>query len=471
MASQGVSSGPLKVPEWDKWSSAELQAIDGAIRKADPGQVSRAFSRISSNFPQGEWLSQSHIVGDTPRAIKKGPPHGVPLSEAIAEYAAASVPLHVADAWTYFGRAMAAISTGSVEVAQHLLYYCELRAMYGLLFRHGVVLMNSKNFSLTSAGSLEIPFPSSKRAQSVARNEHQAVWVLFRHWAKSPAAASFCEATIRLRGEPLSKWIAERPLPGSLRGVLGELMHGWGLDVARFSVDRELRNQLSYNPTRLRLVPTGVTPEYVAGIYEQVWGLLEPEPSNAFESLDGFIMRDAFAALKKQDPVRRRISLPPGRTMYQHWVESVLGPDAAPSIVGLFDNPGQHVAPDIYLGAGKSLSGQSLAQQLSGMIGRAVILLRFSTGAARGLLGAAGATASDVGFWLEDMLTMHGIRLPDGDPLDFFDLYADVDDSVREIALLNGEAKPEDLALITEELAREFTTLSGFERVPAWAVA
>jgi hypothetical protein len=466
----GGASGP-KVPEWDRWSLPELGAIDNAVRKADPGEVSRAFARISSNFPNGEWLNTTHRVGKAPRAVTQGPPHGVPLSKSIAEYAAASVPLHVSDAWTYFGRAMSAIAAGSIEVAQHLLYYCELRAMYALLFRHGVVLMNSSNFSLTSAGSLEIPFPSNTTARRVARNEHQAVWVLFRHWVKSPAASTFCEATIRLRGEPLSKWIAERPLPGSLRGVLGDLMQGWGLDVARFSVDRELRNQLSYNPTRLRPVPTGVTPEYIAGLYEQVWRLLEPDPANAFETLDGFIMRDAFTALKKQDSKRQKVALPPGRTMYQHWVESVVGAGAAPSVIRLFENPGQHVAPDVYLGAGKSLTGTSLAHQITGMIGRAIILLRFSTGSARGLLSAAGASSTDVKFWVEDMLTMHGIRMPETDPPNYLDLYADVDDSVDEIAVLNGEVKPEDLALITEELAREFTTLSGFERVPAWAVA
>ncbi|MBG6056459.1 hypothetical protein IWX81_002897 [Salinibacterium sp. CAN_S4] len=432
--------------------------------------VTDAFVRIMPNFTNSEWLPASHKVGKNPRSVREAPPHSPRRAKPIAEYVAASVPLHVADSWTYFGRAMSAVSSGAIEVAQHLLYYSELRAMHALLFRHGVVLLNKKNFVLTTTGTVNIPFPTS--AKYMAENAHQSIWVLFRHWTKMQASAAFYSKTIQLRGEPLSKWAAERPLQSSLKSVIGPLMERWGMDVARFSNDRELRNQLSYNPTRIQLTPTGMTPAYVADLFQQVWMLLEPEPSNAFEALDRHIMRDTFEAFVTQDHKSRQISVPNQYgTMNEYWVEKVLGLGSAKSVANFFDDPAAQPGPAILSDAGRDLSGLDLTKQLTGMIGRSLVLLRFATGASRDLLTESGCSTSQVDFWLEDMLTLHGIQPPAGTPRNYLDLYDGIRDMVDDIGILESETDPANLAMITEVLAEQFQTLSGFERVPAWAVA
>jgi hypothetical protein len=457
-------------PAWDTWSTDEHKAIDEAMGKADPNVIAAAFQRISSNFARSEWLSPGHDVGTDPRSVDAMPPHDSARTLALAEYAAASVPLHVADGWTYFGRAMSALAAGGIEVAQHLLYYSELRAMHALLFRHGVVLLNKKNIALRTTGTVLIPFPAS--ASHVAGNSHQAIWVLFRHWIKTKQATEFCARTLQLRGQPLSKWVDERPMPSSLRSVLGALMERWGMDVARFSSDRELRNQLSYNPTRMLMSPTGVSPEFVADVYQQVWMMLEPETSNAFENLDRYIMRDAFQAFSAQDPDGQSVRVPAEYvSMNEYWVDRVLGSGAGRSVAAFFDRPEEQPPPAVLSNAGQDLSGNNLGVQLTGMIGRAVILLRLATGSAKDLLKESGISSAQVEFWLDDMLSLHGIRLPEGAPRSYLDLYEGISDTVEDLGLLHDEADPADMSLITEQLAREFQTLSGFERVPAWAVA
>ena len=60
----------------------------------------------------------------------------------IAEYIAASIPLHVADGWTFLARAFESIRSGDRNTAVHLAYYAELRAAMSLLASEGVGVFN-----------------------------------------------------------------------------------------------------------------------------------------------------------------------------------------------------------------------------------------------------------------------------------------------------------------------------------------
>lgn len=466
----GLRKAGRKKAAWEKWSASDWTAIEQALRSARPSEVTAAFGRIIPNFSQSEWLEKQHVLGGLVRAETGSAPHKASDALAIAEYVAASVPLHLADAWTYFGRAMGALATGTVEVAQHLLYYCELRAMHALLFRHGVVMLDRQAFVLRKSGTTDIPFPKDSR--NFASNTHQGIWVLFKQWLQTPSAASFFGETVMLRSEPLAKWATERPLPSSVSAILGPLMEQWGMDLARFSRDRELRNQVSYNPNRLQLVPTGVTPSFIADLYQQVWMILEPGASNAFDALDRHIARDVFQAFSNLEPDDGAVTVPPQfSSMNEYWVHKVLGEDTGKFVTEFLDKPEEQPSPAIFVDAGRDLASDTLAKQFAGMVGRSLILLRFATGATRSLLSEAGCSGEQVEFWLDDMLALHGIRVPDSAPRDYLDLYDDIVDVVADLDLLASEHDPNGVAIITEMLAKEFQTLAGFERVPAWAVA
>jgi hypothetical protein len=433
--------------------------------------ITDAFARIMPNFASNEWLAATHPIVKNPYSVRDAPITSARVIQT-SDYVAASVPLHVSDAWTYFGRAMSAIAFGSPDVAQHLLYYSELRAMHALLFRQGVVHLGGRNLVFASNSMHDIPFPTDAPSKRMAGNSHQAVWVLFRHWLKTTNAANFCERTVQLRGVPLGGWIQARPSQRPFRPVLVSLMEKWGVDVARFSSDRELRNRVSYNPNRMTLAPTGANPEWVANTYRQVWSLLEPNGGNAFENLDRFILRDTARALSGTDPKPVKAAFSKReQTINQLWADAVLGAGSGASVASFFDEGDTTSEPDLLTSAAKDLATGVLSDQLTGMIGRALVLLRFATGAVRDLLTESGCSASAVDFWVNDMLTLHGIRPPLGSPRDYFDLYADVSDVIDELAVLDGVLSPEDFAVVGEKLAQEIQVLSGFERIPAWAVA
>jgi hypothetical protein len=450
------------------WTPTEWNVIGGAIRLADPAAVTDAFIRIMPNFATGKWVTGQHAVAQKPRKMREKAPHSHQLTADIAEYAAASTPLHLADAWTYFGRAMGALSAGSIDVAQHLLYYSELRAMHSLLFRHGVVLMNGMNFALAAPSSQPIPFP--KDANGIAANSHQAIWILFNQWIKSPVGSQFCGETVLLAGQPLSRWADERPLPMPLGAAMQPLMQRWGVDMERFARDRQLRNDVSYNPTGLLRGVTGVNPSFVADLFQQVWRLLEPDAQNVFQGLDRHVARIAFDVFSQNDPGDSSITIPAEHTtMNQYWVDKVLGSGQGKFIADFLDDEASVPTAQIIANAGKDLHGRPLAEEFSGMLGRALILLRFATGAVSDLLTQAGCPASRLEFWLSEMLTSHGIRMPDDDM--YLDLWAEIETAIDDITDLESNTKADDVAVIREDHAGPFATLSGFERVPAWAVA
>lgn len=398
----------------------------------------------------------------------QSPPHARVLAERIAEYSAASVPLHAADAWTYFGRAMSAMAMGAAEVAQHLLYYAELRAAHALLARHGVVILNNSNFVLDGGGTRTIPIPDPR----VARNAHQALWVVFDRWAKLPVAATSAGSIMSVAGVTTEEWVANRPIPSTLGAVMSSLLDQWGLDLKRFSRDRDLRNHLSYDPTRLHQTALDVSPQFIARTFQEVWSLLEPASGNPFETLDLYIARQVFEAIHLGGAGRRsELRRSAYRQMNEQWATSMLGSGRGRYISEFLTYPHQVNDPRILSVAGRDLSQYALSRQLSGMVGRALILLRLATGSLREMLITVGITSADVDFWIGDMLSTHGIAAPDSEPKDYGDLYTGIEDFTLDLERLLLPGATTELADVRTEYASSIEALSSFERVVAWSIA
>lgn len=455
---------------WEQWSNADYAAIDAALRAASPAAVESAFTRIMPNFAAGNWLTTSHRMHNPRGALRGGPPHRPTVPPLVAEYAAASAPLHLSDAWTYFGRAISALAMGSADVAQHLLYYCELRAAHALLSRFGVMLLSEQNFVLTATGTtVPIPMPNS----SLARNSHQAMWILLRHWSRTQESTSFCGRSLSLSGVSLEKWVDERPQVATLHAVVGTLMDQWGIDLVRFGRDRKLRNQLSYNPTRLKGGTPAATPQYIADLYQQIWMLLEPGQANPFEMLDSFVVRHAFDAFVLQGTAQRSLLASKAvEDMNREWTDRVLGAGQGKFVIDFLGHPRLMGDPGVLAAAGVNLADRPLLEELTGMIGRALILLRLSTGATRELLSRAGATPLAVDFWISELLEIHGIEKPASAPQDYVDMYDDIRDGLADLepVIETGSAISE-MSALKSQFATQLEALSGFERVPAWAVA
>jgi hypothetical protein len=446
-------------------------AVDAQVHAASTLQMDLAFARIAPYLAGDRWLGPRHPMRNVRSGLKgKTLPFDLATSNKLAENLAVSVPLHVADALSYFGRGMAALSAGSVEIAQHLFYYSELRATHALLARHGITTLDRKNFVLDSGGiAREVPIADKR----ISLNSHQSLWVLFAAWTRDPRTAVFCGDQLRVGGSTLNQWVAGRAVATPLSAVFAPLLESWGMDLERFGADRDFRNHMSYDPTRLELDPAALSPSKVAALLAQAWSLFEPTKLNPFENLDMYLMRQTFEALHGVSyGSYPRMSSAAYSKMNQTLATDVLGPGRGDYIVEFLQRPYRQADPTIVkLASRDPNSKSSLEVKLTGMMGRTLILVRFALAALRDLMSRSGISASDIDFWIQDLLFQRAIALPTGAPVDYADLRHDINDNLVDIAPLETMISVEDLPDMVSGYGGQVAVLCGFERVAAWSVA
>lgn len=452
-------------------SAADWQLIDGVVQASDPSQVDAGWLAASLNFPQDQWLSIRHVMRN-PRTALKGStlPFTGRVFDRVAEYAATSVALHLADSFSYFSRAMSALAAGASEIAQHLFYYSELRAATAILARHGILIQNYKNFVLSpSAAAVKVPISDGR----IANNAHQALWVLFASWSRGSQATDFCGDEIRVAGSSLQDWVDGRDVFTPLSSVWPSLLENWGFDLERFGSDRDLRNHLSYDPTRLDRSASSLPPAEVASLLEDVWSLFEPQRLNPFENLDVLLFRqtmEALHAVHHPSSSSRRAST--YRAENLKLCSAVLGPGRGAYLADFLQRP--YSAPEpvvLKLANVDPSSSKSLGEKVVGMAGRSIILLRFATAALRNMLARTGTTSVEIDFWLVDLLTQRGISVPTGTPRHYEQMHVDVLESLRELAPLSALRSVSDLPHAHDKFGGQLNNLTGFERVAAWSVA
>lgn len=446
-------------------------AIDAVVHSASSSQIDQAFARLGPNLLAGQWLGPRHKMRFPKQALKGlSLPFDVKISQQVSEYAAATVALHIADALSYFGRAMSALTSGSIEIAQHLLYYSELRATHALLARNGILVIANKNFVINSSGvATEIPISNGR----ISGNPHQSLWVAFSAWARDPRTTDFGGSQILASGTPLSDWADARAVATPLSAVFPSLLKQWGLDLERFGEDRELRNRLSYDPTRLKLIEGNVSPRLIESLFSQAWSLFEPQALNPFENLDLYLVRQSLEALHRlnysSSPTLRSAAY---RRLNRAMADGAVGVGAGDFVVDFLQRPYADPDPEIIdLADIDPASGKSLEDKVTGMIGRCLILARFGLGAMRDLLEQTSTSPDAMRFWLDDLLLRRAIPTSVILPARYSDMHDDIDDHLAAISAMRGFSFTNDLPVISQRFGYPIMELCGFERVAAWSVA
>jgi hypothetical protein len=445
-----------------------------AFAKRDTFQIAAAFGRLPAYWLSKSWLSSrnryaSNCVGRLNRDFTPG---ARVTHSHLSEYIAASAIIHAFDGWSYLGKAIHALLFGDHDSARHLGYYAELRAGMALLAANGIGIFDKEHVVVGAKGRCEQMPPlrdPSNPGRPKGSGTHKFVWDALEEWVKEPTSSAHVLGMISGGGSPIADWLRHiGTLPTFTTRLAVDWLLEWGLDIAQFADDRNARNISSYRPTALttsRPIDARTTSVFVT----EMWRLLEPSESNAFERLDRclirLMLRRAFKARFGHSPRRASkqfhrfvvsvlAGLQPASALGQNW-ETFLTEPARPAL-------------DIFSLASKT-DGPEQSTHAFQVVSRALLLLRIATGGSQSLVASLPSTAlADMEFWISATGEDRALWPANGRPEPLKDLWQDAEDAIVQFE--TNRPQTNSFSTFLRVLAPAACTLSTFERVGLWSL-
>ena len=425
--------------------------------------------RLIHEFKAGRWLGpQNPYRTDTIAAIRRHTQAGGCLQhQDLIEYIAVSAIHHCFDGWSYLGRALQAEMACDPDAARHLGYYAELRAAMSLLASEGIGIFNTTHVVVCSEGECH-PITPKKRFVGT----HRFVWKALEDWADAKVKDTLLRVVI-LNGISLSDWLSQFQ-SGGVEALAADWLKSWGLDLKRYSEDRDARNTASYRPTALESSGPRPIDEMMRSVV-QIWRRLEPTGSAVFHDLDRHLM-----CLVLEYVFRSSHSF--GRSVRQAPRQYLRRVDTMLDGVGLSDTARRDIRR--FLEPGVTISSADLLADASGkltsahvdhskqLIARATLLLRFATGCARELLAEASTSwQAMLRFWWSLPMVKRGLWPTDDNPSPFSDLWEDVSEALDSVeGWLNDPTSRNCAYDLWTKRAADAAILSTTERICLWGL-
>jgi len=444
-------------------ASAQLQA-DLAL--ADPQGVASAFERVAIHLSDGRWLGQRNFYRkDTVQRLKAGIQNSALKQRQIAEYVAASVPLHASDGWGYLGRSMHAHLMGDRATATHLAYYAELRAAMTVLAAHGIGVFDRQHFVVTGPFTVEY-------LGNQAPATHQFTWQALQWWASQSNSWRLIGEGIRPDGVKLEDWIAADPTYATWGAVASGWVSDLGLDLQRVASDQFLRNVASYRPHEIG----GSAPfdaSAGASFAVSLWRSLEPGKSG-FPLLDRHFLRiTADRAYRSVSGKRADAS----SARFQAFVDNLASVGARGDIsdpyFAMLQSFLLRKSSPFDLRVFRDASNRSDSEDLNHhlyVMSRAAIMLVLASAAARRLISNSSVDREQNAFWWERLGADRGLwrTAPHSD--DLLDLWQDIRDEIDIVEDWIEGGSNYSSSLI-ESCPRALTRLSQLEIAGIWGLA
>lgn len=439
-------------------TATQVASLAGASENA----ATSALARVGGYIAQDRWLGAQNRYRKnvTQQLYDDCRPAGTVHARQLADYIAASIPLHAADGWSLLGRAMASHLRGDGATARHLAYYAELRAAMALMATQGVGIFQNRHFALHADGS----------ARLVSKDgTHQAAWDILSEWATMPKATQLLGEVLRPANHAMIDWITAIPGGTALQPIATDWLLTFGLDLQILSADRTARNESSYRPTKLRLIrecPINDALEFIV----DAWSLLEPSETTYFGSIDRHLLRStlekAFVATEGRTPRQ-------AARRYKTMIEAVVTANVDPADQALWSRFLSRTAePEDPKTIDLMREGGNLdeANQHTRVIARGLLLLRIASGAARKSVLDAGLTMADFGFWWKPFGLDRGLWEEVPEVSELADTWADVGAALTDLETWAANTQPSYSGLLTD-CASACTHLAGMEPVALWALA
>lgn len=435
-----------------------------AIKGLNLPAVEMTMAGLKPFLQRSIWIGTTNYYGkDVVNRLERSAPTTAEHKRHLAQYIAASVALHANDGWSYLGRAVSCMLAGDKHRSLHLAYYAELRAAMSLLASNGLGVFNYKHFYISGT--------NTTTKFGATNGTHILTWLALQEWSRCPASGVLFSALVRPEGLSLDDWFSGQGGATVLAPQAKDWFLQWGMDLSLATKDREARNESSYRPDG---VPTTWELSSREGLdfVRDMWSALEPGAGSSFEQIDRYILR--LAVERHHFSVTSRVA-GRGDAAFVTLVNSVVDAQSLAKATEdrLKDFLLRRTAPtdpDIFrFSAMKPGNPQTDA---FAVMARAVLLLRVATGAAHTMLDRAGFDASVLEFWWQKLGETRGLWTPGEPPDQLADLWADVEQSLRDVADVEA-ATPDVLDsfyAISEELPGRLSMLASHERVALWGL-
>lgn len=443
------------------------KAQKAALNRASQSAVTRSAGELLRHYlPNSRWIGvKNRYRIEILDRLEKDLKAKTPDSKQLSQYLAASALHHCADGWSYFGRALTAHLAGDAEAARHLGYYAELRAAVGALATHGIGIFNSIHVVIA-------PGPIARLVKGPGT--HVMTWQALPQWAKTQAATASVAAIVSPYGVPLDAWAGVLPGAGAWRPVAEEWLRTWGLDLGALALDRDSRNESSYQPSRImgrRSIDAGEAVEFAI----EVWNLLEPGgPTDPFFSLDRQLLRRGLEAVyQSAGGTVSTAARSPWATAVDEAIEESAGDPPPPGLRDFLLRRDAATRDDSPLFAhADARMPFADPQHHLGVLSRALLLLRICSGCIEQMCSAAGVSTEDLTFWMEGLAEDRGLWpvRPLPDPLT--DLYDDVEPGLQDMKrLLSASPRVNSYHDLRTRGQTSLLALGGCERVALWSTA
>ncbi len=442
-----------------KLNAADLAAIS-ALSRSD---IELTTAGLKPFVKRSIWIGKTNRYAyDVVERLRKVPANAAQRRN-LAQYIAASVSLHANDGWSYLGRAVACVLAGDAHRALHLAYYAELRAAMSLLASAGVGIFSNRHFI--------VPAVNSTSKLNSGSGTHVTAWLALEHWALQPASGTLFTNLVRPEGRTLEEWFHLQGGATALAPQAQDWFMQWGMDLSMASKDRDARNESSYRPDG---IPSTWEASAKDGLefVRDTWIALEPSSNSSFEQIDRHIFRLALERYFRGWKNKVAVATDPDFIILVNQTVDAQGLSTSTSD-RLKKFLLRQVAPtDPQIFKYSTLPPGNPSTDALAVLSRAILLLRVATGSAHDLLKQAGFAADALSFWWQKLGEARGLWPAGSPPSALTDLWADVEESLNEIATVEA-TDPAALAsanIVAFRMQGRLNILTSHERVGLWGL-
>lgn len=387
--------------------------------------------RLDAHFPNEGWWNPPAAYRNINAKVR----YNDALDSALlGEYVAASVPLHAMDGWAYLSRAFEALAHGDRVSAIHLGYYAELRAALSILASAGLGLFGDRHLAIDSAGNVHL-WPEQHKDLEDRNNitgTHQAVWRLLVKWASGQTNSGRVLKALSIADHTLDEWLTiivgelgrqGKPVPPISEALEAQVatdwLLAWSIDLEYLPADRRLRNEVSYNPSRMQPPQPEDLDLKVILLQPLItqWYSLSPTGSERQASGDASLLRRAVEQLHRR--------LAPGID----WVDFVepLRDQGGTSLVEAMSDA------DPFSLLFEMADSPAAIDQPAELLFRAALLLRVSSAISADMLNQVGVVRERLRFWWGRLGTQFGFWEDPAVQDDCTDLWVEVSEELAEL--------------------------------------